>query len=45
MGKAPMRIDRVVRDKKRYIDLLLLADEQENMIDRYLMRSQMYVLL
>lgn len=45
MGKAPMRIDRVVRDKKRYIDLLLLADEQESMIDRYLMRSQMYVLL
>lgn len=44
MGKSPMRIERVERDKKRYLDLLLLADEQEDMIDLYLARSQMYVL-
>lgn len=34
----------VKRDKKRYIDLLLLADEQESMIDRYIERGTMYVL-
>lgn len=34
----------VKRDKKRYIDLLLLADEQEDMIDRYLERGTMYAL-
>ena len=31
-------------DKKQYLDLLLLADEQENMIDRYLDKGKMYVL-
>lgn len=31
-------------DKKRYLDLLLLADEQEDMVDRYLERGTMYVL-
>ena len=30
--------------KKRYLDLLLLADEQEDMIDRYLERGTMYAL-
>ena len=34
----------VKQDKKMYIDLLLLADEQENMIDRYLERGTMYAL-
>lgn len=34
----------VESDKKRYIDLLLLADEQEDMIDRYLERGTMYIL-
>ena len=34
----------VEREKKRYLDLLLLADEQEDMIDRYLERGTMYVL-
>lgn len=37
---------REVRDgKKKYLPLLLLADEQEDMIDRYLERGTMYVLL
>ena len=41
---VPMEIRKVETDKKRYLDLLLLADEQENMIDRYLERGTMYVL-
>ena len=39
-----MKIVEVKTDKKRYIHLLLLADEQEDMIDRYLERGTMYVL-
>ena len=39
-----MEIVEVESDKKRHIDLLLLADEQEDMIDRYLERGTMYVL-
>ncbi|MCM1295419.1 MAG: GNAT family N-acetyltransferase [Muribaculaceae bacterium] len=33
-----------VTDKKRYSDLLLLADEQESMIDKYISDGVMYVL-
>ena len=33
-----------IENKRDYISLLLLADEQENMIDRYLDRGTMYVL-
>ena len=39
-----MEIRRVETDKKQHLDLLLLADEQEDMIDRYLERGIMYVL-
>lgn len=39
-----MEIRNVEKDKKRYLELLLLADEQEDMIDRYLERGTMYVL-
>ena len=39
-----MTIRQVTERKKRYLDLLLLADEQEDMIDRYLERAIMYVL-
>ena len=39
-----MEIREVAVDKKAYLELLLLADEQENMIDRYLERGTMYVL-
>ena len=39
-----MEIRKVEKDKKRYLDLLLLADEQEDMIDRYLERGTMYML-
>ena len=34
----------IKENKKEYITLLLLADEQENMIDRYLDKGKMYVL-
>ena len=34
----------MAENKKEYLDLLLLADEQEDMIDRYLERGIMYVL-
>lgn len=39
-----MDIIEVSSDKKQYIDLLLLADEQEDMIDRYLSGGRMYIL-
>ena len=39
-----MQIRIVTEQKKRYRELLLLGDEQENMIDRYLERGAMYVL-
>ncbi len=39
-----MKIIEVTENKKQYLDLLLLADEQENMIDRYLDNGKMYVL-
>ena len=39
-----MEIREVTENKKQYLSLLLLADEQENMIDRYLQRGTMYVL-
>ncbi len=39
-----MKIVEVKNNKKQYLDLLLLADEQENMIDCYLERGTMYVL-
>ena len=39
-----MEIRKIEEDKKKYLSLLLLADEQEEMIDRYLERGDMYVL-
>lgn len=39
-----MNIIEVTEDKKQYLDLLLLADEQEDMIDKYLNRGSMYTL-
>ncbi len=31
-----VRIERITENKKRFLDLLFLAYEQENMIDKYL---------
>lgn len=39
-----MEIIEVMENKKNYIELLLLADEQEDMIDRYIDKGKMYVL-
>lgn len=39
-----MKIREVTENKKQFLDLLLLADEQETMIDTYLERGTMYVL-
>ena len=38
-----MEIRRVTEDKKEYLALLLLADEQENMIEKYLEHGEMFV--
>lgn len=37
-----IRLQWIPTDKKRFLPLLLLADEQENMIDRYLMRGTLF---
>ena len=39
-----MKIIEVKENKKEHLDLLLLADEQEDMIDRYLDTGLMYIL-
>lgn len=39
-----MKIFKVKENKKQYLPLLLLADEQESMIDRYIEKGTMYVL-
>lgn len=39
-----MIIKEIKENKKQFLPLLLLADEQEDMIDRYLNRGVMYVL-
>ena len=39
-----MKIREVNDNKKQFVSLLLLADEQENMVERYLEKGTMYVL-
>lgn len=39
-----MEFLKIENNKKRYIDLLLLGDEDEKMIDKYLERGEMYIL-
>lgn len=39
-----MKIIKVESNKKKYLDLLLLADEQEDMVDKYLEKGDMFVL-
>ena len=39
-----MKIREVNENKKQFISLLLLADEQDSMVDRYLEKGNMYVL-
>lgn len=44
MDMGDVCVEKVACDKKRYLDLLLLADEQEDMIDAYLERGEMFLL-
>lgn len=39
-----MNTRQITNHKKQYLELLLLGDEQESMIDRYLEKGEMYVL-
>ncbi|MDD4255457.1 MAG: GNAT family N-acetyltransferase [Methanofollis sp.] len=39
-----MEVKPILTNKKQFLDLLLLADEQEDMIDRYLERGDMFAL-
>ena len=39
-----MKIYEINKNKRQYLDLLLIADEQEDMIDRYLDKGKMFVL-
>lgn len=44
MGEADMEIRELKGNKKQFLSLLLLADEQEDMIDRYIDKGTVYVL-
>ena len=37
-------IKKILSDRKRFLSLLLLADEQETMIDKYIGRGEMFVM-
>jgi GNAT superfamily N-acetyltransferase len=39
-----MKIEKIICNKKQYLDLLILADEQEDMIDKYLENGEMFAL-
>jgi len=39
-----IKIERITENKKQFLDLLLLADEQEDMIDRYLPEGDLFAL-
>lgn len=39
-----VKIEKISEDKKQFLDLLLLADEQENMIDMYLPSGDLFAL-
>jgi GNAT superfamily N-acetyltransferase len=39
-----MKIEKIIKNKKQFLDLLLLADEQENMIDKYLPSGNLFAL-
>ena len=43
MYGSKMTITEIKENKKQYLSLLLLADEQEDMVDRYIDKGTMYV--
>jgi GNAT superfamily N-acetyltransferase len=44
MGQCILEIKSICENKKQFLDLLLLADEQESMIDEYLERGELFAL-
>ena len=44
MCRMMMRIQKIIENKKQFLDLMLLADEQENMIDKYLPSGDLFAL-
>ena len=45
LGVRLMRVVDITENKKQYLDLLLLADEQEDMVDRYLYKVKCMFLM
>lgn len=43
-GRCALEIKQICENKKQVLELLLLADEQESMIDRYLDRGELFAL-
>lgn len=39
-----MRVEKIIENKKQFLDLLLLADDLENMIDKYLPKGDLLAL-
>ena len=39
-----VKIEKIIENKEQFLDLLLLADEQENMIDKYLPIGDLFAL-
>jgi GNAT superfamily N-acetyltransferase len=39
-----VKIEKITKNKKQFLDLLRLADEQENMIDKYLASGDLFAL-
>ena len=43
-GRVLVKIVEIAENKKQFLALLLLADEQESMVDKYLEQGTMFVL-
>lgn len=39
-----VKIEKIIENKREFLDLLLLADEQEDMIDKYLPNGELFAL-
>lgn len=43
-NSVTVKIERITHNKKQFLDLLLLADEQDDMIDKYLPQGDLFAL-
>ena len=43
-NKKNIEIKEITQNKEKYMDLLLLGDEQENMVKKYLYRGKLFAL-